>query len=93
MSSESLNEPPLSGSRSTWAEINLDNLVHNYHLVQQRVGPEVNVMAMLKADAYGHGAVRCAQSLSTAGVQWFGIDVGGVGAFVSVSVPEVIPAS
>ncbi|HSE26302.1 MAG TPA: alanine racemase [Pyrinomonadaceae bacterium] len=73
MASESLNAPPISGTRSTWAEINLDNLVHNYRLVQQRVGPEVNVMAMLKADAYGHGAVRCAQSLSNAGAQWFGV--------------------
>jgi len=73
MSSEPLNTPPQSGSRLTWAEINLDNLVHNFHLVQERVGPEVNVMAMLKADAYGHGAVRCAQSLSTAGMHWFGV--------------------
>jgi len=73
MSSEPLNTPPQSGSRSTWAEINLDNLVHNFHLVQERVGPEVNVMAMLKADAYGHGAIRCARSLSTAGAQWFGV--------------------
>jgi alanine racemase len=73
MASDSLNTRPAPGSRTTWAEINLDNLSHNYRVVQQRVGPEVKVMAMLKADAYGHGAVRCAQSLSAAGVQWLGV--------------------
>ena len=73
MASGSLNLRPAPGSRTTWAEINLDNLSHNYRVVQERVGPEVKVMAMLKADAYGHGAVRCAQSLSAEGVQWFGV--------------------
>jgi len=73
MASGSSNVRPGSGLRSTWAEINLDNLSHNYRMVQQRVGPEISVMAMLKANAYGHGAVRCAQALAAAGVKWFGV--------------------
>ena len=73
MASGSSNVRPGSGLRSTWAEVNLDNLSHNYRMVQQRVGPEISVMAMLKANAYGHGAVHCAKALSAAGVKWFGV--------------------
>ena len=73
MESRSRNSQPKPGSRSTWAEINLNNLVENYRVVQNHVGPDVKVMAMLKADAYGHGAVACAKSLSAVGVEWFGV--------------------
>ena len=59
--------------RPTWAEINLDNLASNYHSIKQRVGDEAKIMAMLKADAYGHGAVRCAKRLELEGVDWFGV--------------------
>ena len=60
-------------SRPTWAEINLDNLVHNLRLMKQLVGPDVAIMSAVKADAYGHGAVRCAKVLEAAGVDWFGV--------------------
>ena len=62
-----------SGHRPTWAEINLGNLVANFHSIQKRVGTTVKVMPMLKADAYGHGAVRCAQRLELEGAEWFGV--------------------
>jgi alanine racemase len=57
--------------RPTWAEINLDNLAHNFRLMQSAAG--VTVMAAVKADAYGHGAVGCARALEVAGCQWFGV--------------------
>src|SRR6266851_8952052 len=63
----------LSSRRPTWAEINLDALAANFHLVRNRVGPDVNVMAVVKANAYGHGAVECARRLEKEGVDWFGI--------------------
>ena len=59
--------------RPTWAEIDLDALAENLSLIRARVGSEVSVMAAVKADAYGHGAVRCAQRLEAAGVDWFGV--------------------
>lgn len=59
--------------RPTWAEIDLDALAANFHCVRQRVGQSVKVMAAVKANAYGHGAVRCAQRLSAEGVDWFGV--------------------
>ena len=37
-----------------WAEVDLDALVHNFHLIQQRAGT-AKVCAVVKADAYGHG--------------------------------------
>src|SRR2546421_6948175 len=59
--------------RPTWAEINLDALAHNFHLIRDRVGKEVKILAAVKADAYGHGAVECARRLAAEGVDWFGV--------------------
>jgi alanine racemase len=63
----------LAGHRPTWAEINLDALAANFQLVKNHVGPAVDVMAVVKANAYGHGAVECAQRLEREGANWFGV--------------------
>jgi alanine racemase len=65
--------PETSGQRPTWAEINLDALARNYTIVKKQVGADVNVMAVVKANAYGHGAVRCAHRLEAEGADWFGV--------------------
>ncbi len=59
--------------RPTWATINLDNLAFNFHSVQKSVGDKVKYMAVVKADAYGHGAVECAKRLEKEGIDWFGV--------------------
>jgi alanine racemase len=59
--------------RPTWAEIDLNNLAANFNRVRQRVTPAARVMAVLKANAYGHGAVECAQRLSREDADWFGV--------------------
>lgn len=59
--------------RPTRAEINLDNLAANFRAMQTLVGTEVKVMAVVKADAYGHGAVKCARRLAKEGAEWFGV--------------------
>jgi alanine racemase len=59
--------------RPTWVDINLDNLVHNYRITRAAVGPGVAIMAAVKSDAYGHGAVECARALESAGAEWFGV--------------------
>lgn len=59
--------------RPTRAEINLENLAENYRAMQQFVGESAAVMAVVKSDAYGHGAVECARKLSAEGVGWFGV--------------------
>lgn len=61
------------GQRPTWAEIDLDALAANFRGVRARVGRDVKVMAVVKANAYGHGAKECARKLSSAGAQWFAV--------------------
>src|SRR5438034_3606282 len=59
--------------RPTWAEIDLDALSENLGVIRRQVGPEVKIMAAVKANAYGHGAVRCARRLEAEGIDWFGV--------------------
>ena len=59
--------------RPTWAEIDLDNLAANFNRIKERVRPVARVMAVIKANAYGHGAVACARRLSSEGAEWFGV--------------------
>jgi alanine racemase len=59
--------------RPTWAEINLQALSENFHAIRRRVNSQVKIMAVVKADAYGHGALSCAQRLEAEGADWFGV--------------------
>ena len=59
--------------RPTWAEIDLDNLAANFNTIKKRVSPAARVMAVVKANAYGHGAVECARRLASEGADWFGV--------------------
>lgn len=59
--------------RPTWAEIDLNALSDNLRVIRESVGHDVKVMAAVKADAYGHGAVPCALRLEAEGVDWFGV--------------------
>jgi len=59
--------PPLP--RSAWIEIDLDSLVSNARLLQGSLPAGTRLDAVVKADAYGHGAVPVAQALVAAGVQ------------------------
>jgi len=63
----------MAAKRPTWAEIDLDALAANFRLVRARVAPDVGVMAVVKANAYGHGAVNCAKRLAAEGAQQFGV--------------------
>jgi alanine racemase len=59
--------------RPTWAEVSLAHLRENFKNIRQHVGKDVAVCAVVKADAYGHGAVPCAQALEEAGAAWLGV--------------------
>jgi alanine racemase len=56
-----------------WAEIDLAALEHNYACVAGRIPSGTGVLAVLKADAYGHGAVICARKLVDLGVAMIGV--------------------
>jgi alanine racemase len=65
------NVPP-AGLRPTCIEIDLDALIHNYQQVRQFL-PQQKILAIVKADAYGHGSIPVAQALAAAGVEGFGV--------------------
>jgi alanine racemase len=60
-------------TRPTWAEVSLATLRQNFRTVQKHVGAKVTVCAVVKADAYGHGAVECSRALETEGARWLGV--------------------
>jgi alanine racemase len=59
--------------RPTWAEIDLQQLAVNFQHVKHHIGTAARVMAVVKANAYGHGAVQCARRLAVEGADWFGV--------------------
>lgn len=62
-----------TATRPTWAEVSLSTLRQNFRTVQQHVGKNVTVCAVVKADAYGHGAVECSVALEGEGAKWLGV--------------------
>ncbi|MFG3346821.1 alanine racemase [Streptomyces sp. NPDC048018] len=58
--------------RRARAEIDLGALRANVRTLRARVAPHVQVMAVVKADGYGHGAVPCARAALAAGATWLG---------------------
>jgi len=59
--------------RSTWAEIDLSAIKHNIGVVRQLVGTGVEIMAVVKADAYGHGSAAVARTAVESGVDRLGV--------------------
>lgn len=56
-----------------WAEIDLDALSHNLARIAVRTGPQVRTMLVVKADAYGHGAIAVGHHARHCGVRAFGV--------------------
>jgi len=59
--------------RRCWAEISLARLRENLGIVRRHVGVERKILAVLKGNAYGHGAVPVARALAEAGADAFGV--------------------
>lgn len=57
--------------RPAWVEIDLSALENNYNFIRSRINKKTKIAAVVKANAYGHGAVRAAQKLSQLGVEYF----------------------
>ncbi|HEX7004836.1 MAG TPA: alanine racemase [Trueperaceae bacterium] len=55
------------------AHVDLDALRSNFDLLRGRLSPACRVLAAVKADGYGHGAVAVARELEAAGCDWFGV--------------------
>ena len=59
--------------RRTWAEINLDALAHNYRALRARMGEQSRFLGVVKADAYGHGAVEVSRTLEELGAEYLAV--------------------
>lgn len=59
--------------RSTWAEVDLSAVTFNLKQAKILTGSQMSILAVIKADAYGHGAIRVAQKLKQCGVKYFGV--------------------
>lgn len=62
-----------AATRPTWAEVSLGKLRRNFCTVRDYVGRGVTICAVVKADAYGHGAVECSRALEEEGATWLGV--------------------
>jgi alanine racemase len=59
--------------RPTWLEVDLEAVAYNVQQIKQFVGPAVEVLAVLKADAYGHGALKVARTALNNGASFCGV--------------------
>ncbi len=60
-------------SAQLWAEINTDAIAHNIRQLKKLLAPDVTLMAVVKADGYGHGAVACARTALANGAAFLGV--------------------
>ena len=67
--------PSVSAMRCSraWVEVDLDAIHHNVCQFRQLLRPATDLMAVVKADAYGHGAVTVARTALAAGATWLGV--------------------
>src|ERR1700674_5679101 len=59
--------------RPVWAEISLQAILHNLRAIRKQVGAQRKILAVVKSNAYGLGAVPVAKALQKAGTEWFGV--------------------
>jgi alanine racemase len=59
--------------RPVWAEISLKAILHNLRVIRRHVGAQRKILAVVKSNAYGLGAVPISKALQKAGTEWFGV--------------------
>lgn len=70
---ETNSKAPFQPPRPTWVEINSNALANNVRLLKKLIGDKVALMAIVKADAYGHGAVSVSQTALLNGAEYLGV--------------------
>ena len=61
-------------TRPCWVEISTQALEDNFRFLKQLAGPDAEVLAIVKANAYGHGLAICAPAVVRAGARWLGVN-------------------
>ncbi|SNS28040.1 alanine racemase [Granulicella rosea] len=70
---------------NNWIEVSEPRLGHNLRTIAAAAGPDATVLAVVKANAYGHGVSTCAPMLARAGARWLGVTSAQEGAAVRVA--------
>ncbi len=70
---ETQSELSISTHRPVWAEISLNALRQNLRNIRKFLNGETEILAIVKAEAYGHGAVEIAKTLEAEGIRSFGV--------------------
>ena len=65
-----------------WVEVSEERLAGNFRAVAEAAGNDTEVLAVVKANAYGHGAEACSVVLARAGARWLGVTDAGEGSRV-----------
>src|SRR5699024_11179369 len=66
---------PVEFYRPTWAEVDLDAIRHNVTEMKKRLDANSDVMAVVKANGYGHGAIKVAEAAIEAGATSLGVSL------------------
>lgn len=74
----------------SWLEISAERLAGNYRALAEVAGEDMPVMAVIKANAYGHGLAECAPVLVSAGAGWLGVADATEGAAVRAAVGDAV---
>lgn len=59
--------------KRTWAEVNLDKVEHNYKVIRKQISDKTKMCCVVKADAYGHGAIELARLYERVGADFFAV--------------------
>lgn len=70
---KNIRQSNISIHRDSWVEINLENLAHNIKEIRRSVPQGKKLLAVVKADAYGHGAVMLAPTILASGCDMLGV--------------------
>jgi len=65
--------PPTSLPYRSWVEVSRQRIADNFAVIREAVGPSVEVMPVVKADAYRHGAVEVSRVLENSGARWLAV--------------------
>ena len=75
-------------TRPVWAEVSRQRLLANFEKLRHAVGSRADLMAVVKANAYGHDVLACAPLLAGAGAQWLGVTGAEEGGAVRAVCPQ-----
>ena len=64
---------PMSSQYRCWVEISKQQIANNFRALRAAAGPAVEVAAVVKADAYGHGGIEVSRTLAAEGARWLAV--------------------